>query len=278
MDGIWSKKQKSFGEIEAMEQEMKLPWETDKDAAVGMDLFKNLPTFEEEASKPKEEIEQAEEEAKNLEEGMEQAEEEAKNPVKGMEQAEEEVKKSEAETLFRELKEENRDLQREIGTLKEQMTQIGENTQKLASEAEAMARQLNQVNQNLHKENRELKNGLYDSLVLSVVRDVVDVASDMMLDIRRHEKNEEKDAAEALKSSLEDLHAMLKKHGVEAYQVQPGEKYESIRQRVLKAVDTEEKAKDRTVEQATGYGYSFRGEDGTEKILAPCKVIVYKKS
>lgn len=269
MDGIWDKKQKSLDETEGMEQAIKLPWEMDEDTAGGVEFFQDMPMPEKEEKKAEEE------------ERMEKAEDEGgeEKPGEGVEKPETRAEQEkEAKILFRELKEENRKLQREIGTLKDQVAQIGEDTRKLASGTESVARQLNQVNENLHKENLELKEGLYDTLALSVLRDVVDVASDMMMDIRRYEKNEGHAEAEAVKSSLEDLHVMLEKHGVTVYQAQPGEKYEPIRQRIIKTIDIEEEAKERVVAKAAGYGYIFRKEDGTEKVLAPCKVSVYKMS
>lgn len=277
MDGIWDKKQKGIGETEGMEQAIKLPWEMDEDTAGGVELFQDMtmPEKEEKRAEEGEGMEKAEEKEGEEKpgEGMEKAEEEGEERLEAGAKQEEEAK-----ILFRELKEENRKLQQEVGTLKDQVAQIGEDTRKLASGTESVARQLNQVNENLHKENLELKEGLYDTLALSVLRDVVDVASDMMMDIRRYEKNEGHAEAEAVKSSLEDLHVMLEKHGVTVYQAQPGEKYEPIRQRIIKTIDIEEEAKERVVAKAAGYGYIFRKEDGTEKVLAPCKVSVYKMS
>ena len=177
--------------------------------------------------------------------------------------------------LLEGLKEENQLLRQKISGLEKMVLSLNDVMQKLADSGVSTARQLNQVNENLHKENQELKDGLYDSLVVPVLKDIIGMGNDMVLDINRYKKRGEDSVADALKSALEDVHAVLEMHNVQVYRPQEGEPYEPIMQRILKTVETNEEQKDRTISEVRSFGYRFVKGD-TKTVLAPCKVYVYK--
>lgn len=160
------------------------------------------------------------------------------------------------------------DLEKAVGSLNNLMLDISGSSERTAS-------QLNQVNERLHKENLKLKEGLYDSLILPVLKDIIALANNIGLDVNRYRKNDGEQIAEALESILEDIHNLLEEHNVEAYKPNEGEKCEPLIHKVLKTVDTDEKEKDRTIAQVQSFGYRYRKGD-TQMVLLPCKVYAYQ--
>ncbi len=188
--------------------------------------------------------------------------------------ADEEANKPEASEeepagkIFDKISEKIDDLEKAVGSLNNLMVDI-------AGSSESTARQLNMVNERLHKENLKLKEGMYESLTLPLLKDVIGFASDIGMDIKRCRKNDNDQAAQALESTLDDIHSLLEKHDVEAYRPNEGEKCEPLIHKVLKTVETNEKEKDRTIAQVQGFGYRYLKGDNPI-ILQPCKVYAYQ--
>lgn len=205
----------------------------------------------------------------------EKTEQDLPEPQEEKTEAAPEMPEEQEEPKTQDHSEEIRSLTDKMDGLENTVSSFHDLIRRLAGSGEATAKQLNQVNENLHKENQKLKEGLYDSLVMPVLKDVIDVGSNLILDINRYRKNGEDQIAEALESALDDVHILLERHSVEVYRAQEGEPYEPIIQKILKTVDTDEEQKDRTVAEVRSYGYRYiKGESSI--VLTPCKVYVYK--
>lgn len=194
-------------------------------------------------------------------------EEKTNNNAEGMQES--------TEALPEDSKEDSQLLAVKIGDLEKTVLSLNDVVQKIAGSSEAAAKQLNRVNENLHRENQKLKEGLYDSLTMPILKDLIALESDIQMNIDRCRKKGEEDAAKELEGTLEDIGMILEKHNVEVYRPQEGTPYEPIVQKIVKTVDTTEEQKDRTIAEVRSFGYRFiKGE--TPIILAPCKVYVYK--
>lgn len=189
-------------------------------------------------------------------------------------EAEKEADTARADTE-EELQEENQVLTAKLEELEQTVLSLNAAMQKMAGSSEAAARQLNQVNENLHRENQRLKEGLYESLLMPVLKDFITLGNDILMDISRYRKNGDEQTAEGLESTLEDIHTVLEKYGVEVYRPQEGGDYEPVVQKIVKTVDTDEENRDRKIAEVRSFGYRMV-KSGTSIVLAPCKVYVYK--
>lgn len=188
--------------------------------------------------------------------------------------------------IIEELKTENQQLASRILTMESTLSSLNNTFVKMSDSSEATARQLNQVNENLHKENQQLKEDFYESLVLPVLKDIIELSSDTLKDINRYRKQGDDKTAEAIESVLESIHLVLERHNVEAYQPKVGDEYEPIVQRILKTIETDDETKNKTIVKCSGFGYRFVKsnkeklvfvkDEGNDKVLLPSNVYVYK--
>lgn len=192
--------------------------------------------------------------------------------------------KQEYSAVLENLEEEKRELGKRIDSLEFLIRQQQENYKKTMDNFEALVDQLDRVNKNLHKENQELKQGMYDSIQKPILKDVINICSDLIYEVNIERKNGRTDAAECLEDILERLHMVLEMHGVEVYEPKEGDRYEPLIQKVIGTVDTFED-RHRTIAEVKNYGYRYVNHDderivlakGTGNImLAPAKVIVYR--
>lgn len=170
--------------------------------------------------------------------------------------------------------------------MKKTINELSDLVIKLSRNAELTAKQLNQVNDNLHKENQKLKEGLYESLTKPILKDIIELSSNTIMDIERYRKNGKDDVADAIQNVLDDVHVVLERYDVEVYQPQPGDIYEPIVQKVVKTIATEDEQMEKHIAELRGFGYRYLKNDderiiivkaGNENnVLTPCKVYVYK--
>ena len=182
---------------------------------------------------------------------------------------------TDVEEVIENLQKENQLLTEKIDGLEKTFESFYAVLTKLADSTNAMAGQLNQVNGNLHKENQKLKEGLYDSMMFPVLKDIIEIGNNILLDINRNKKSGDDIVVQALENVLEDVHIALDRHNVEVYQPNEGDNYEPLVQKVLRTIVTSDEQEDRKIAEVRGYGYRFiKGESNI--VLSPCKVCVYK--
>lgn len=148
---------------------------------------------------------------------------------------------------------------------------------KMGDSHSALAVQLNEINDKLFKENQQYKEDFYRTLMLPVLREFVEFASDLRMDVVRYRKNGKEDNAKLVESYINELNDVLERCNVEVYKAVVGEEYKPIYDKAVKLLDTEDIEKDRIIAECTAFGYKYVGQNAeNEKIIMPCKVNVYK--
>ena len=164
----------------------------------------------------------------------------------------------------------------ELGeTVESTVGELTELVKKLAVNGDSTARQLNTVNENLHRENQRLKEGLYDTLVMPVLKDMTGFSGDILRNAQRYRKMGKEEIAEAIEDIVEDIHLILESNFVEVYVPEIGDTYEPLIHKIQETVETSDRSKDRLICGVKGYGYRYIKNE-KPVILSPCRVSVYK--
>lgn len=213
-----------------------------------------------------------------LETDSEVVTEEIENIEKAMDEQQDEVPKQENAELLA-------NMQEKLDGLEQLLNQQNMNHRKTLSQIEEMVDQLDRVNKNLHKENQELKEGLYDSMRKPILKDIIGICTDLMLEINLEKKKGRTDVVETLEDVLDRLHSVLQNHGVEVYEPNVGDEYEPLVQKVVGTIAASEDNK-RRISEVKSMGYRYINNDAEQiiltsdndrsAILAPARVIVYK--
>lgn len=148
---------------------------------------------------------------------------------------------------------------------------------KMGDSHSSLAEQLNEINDKLFKENQQYKEDFYRTLILPVLREFVEFASDLRMDVIRYRKKGEEDNAILVENYINELNDVLERCNVEVYKAVSGEEYKPIYEKVVKLLDTDDIEKDKIIAECTAFGYKYVGQSAeNEKIIMPCKVNVYK--
>lgn len=127
---------------------------------------------------------------------------------------------------------------------------------------------------NLHKELQEYRNDLIRNLMQPVIMDVIRVIEDMKKLIVHHESKETSELnpeklLKLLQSFPGDLEDLLFKLRVEPFQ-DDGAPFNPSRQKAARTIETDDKARDKTICRSVRNGYEWDG-----KVLLPELVEVY---
>lgn len=151
-----------------------------------------------------------------------------------------------------------------LSALVEQMQSLAQ----LVEEANRLGQERERIIDRLHQENQQLRQGELHQAILPIFRDLVRFYDDLRQTALGYEARTEvtpQQTSQDFQCFAEMVTDLLYRQGVERYEVQEGEAFNSKEHRVLGARPTSEQSKDRTI--ARGLRDGFRTDTRPVRLL-----------
>jgi molecular chaperone GrpE len=120
----------------------------------------------------------------------------------------------------------------------------------------------------LHQENTRLREAVQNRVQDPLVRELI-LLADTCLRSGRSWASRDPDVERAMTGVAEDIGHMLQRHGVEAFQPEPGTPFDRRDARVVRTLDTDDPERDGHVAEVLQPGYRLG-----DRVLRPAEVVV----